>query len=157
VQEYSSRVGPEKMREFCNVLDAIRYRSTRVHTVPAWFAEGRSPIVGLVIGPSGFTSGAQDLAGDHGIVVASSIDIAEMIARSRKLEPTASVPVRLGTFEAAARVTVSSTLCEHVQSEAVAAKAHFRRRRRRLGRRSGCCLPTSRLVSKELISLDETH
>jgi hypothetical protein len=82
---YSSPVSVDKVRQFIQTISSVCNQSalTEQH-VPAWFRGASGPVVGWIIGHSGFQSGAVTLARNHGIVLSDSLDIAEICAQSRQ-------------------------------------------------------------------------
>lgn len=85
-KKYESRVGVNALREFSATITAVQNRSPEVSgLVPEWFSAGRGPIVGWIISHSGFQSGATQLAANHGVLLSTSLDLAEILAHSKRV------------------------------------------------------------------------
>ncbi|WP_353163320.1 restriction endonuclease [Salinisphaera shabanensis] len=83
-KKYKSKVGVEKIRDFAKTLDDVRHRAQHLEQiVPHWFRSTPGPVIGWVIGHSGFQSGAVTISNNHGIVLSNSIDLGEVIATSK--------------------------------------------------------------------------
>lgn len=84
-KKWSSRVKRDQVDLLANTLDNIRRRNQRIfETLPPWFVSAKGPIVGCMVAHSGTQSGGHDIANDHGIIMADSRDIAEIVALNRK-------------------------------------------------------------------------
>jgi hypothetical protein len=68
-------------------MQKIKFRTPRKDEsqIPTWFHSAKGPIIGLIISHSGFQSGAEDTAKNHGILTADTMDLAEIAARSRRI------------------------------------------------------------------------
>jgi hypothetical protein len=98
-KKYSSAVGVDKVNQLAKTLDYIRHASIKIiGTVPTWFRSADGPIVGWIIGDSGFQSGARDTARDHGILLSDSLDIAELFAMSRSSSDVLPATARAAEF-----------------------------------------------------------
>lgn len=89
-KKYAGRVTVDKVRDFITTLDSVRYQAATLmekDLIPAWFSSSYGPMIGWIISHSGWQSGAQTLANNHGIVLSSSLDLAEVVAQSRKFHP----------------------------------------------------------------------
>ncbi len=94
-KKYDSKVQVGHIDAFITTLENIRKRSSRVDSViPPWFHAQTGPILGWVIGHSGFQSGACSEAQKHGIILSDSRDLAEIITLSRKFHPNKINPNR---------------------------------------------------------------
>ncbi len=99
---YASRVAVDKATLFAKTLDDIRAsRSSLVSEVPDWFLASHSPIVGVVVGHSGFQSGARDKCREEGIVALESIDIAQALSLCRKYQNLRPADIKSRLQEAA--------------------------------------------------------
>jgi hypothetical protein len=84
-KKWSSPIGRDEVDLLANRLDDIRRRNQRIlETLPHWFVSAKGPLVGFMIAHSGSKSGGHDIANDHGMILADSRDIAEIVALSRK-------------------------------------------------------------------------
>lgn len=84
-KKYKSAVSEALMKEFVETIQVVKYRgqSKVEKLVPSWFHSVRGPIIGLMIADSGFQSGADTKARNHGIITADTLDIAEIAALSK--------------------------------------------------------------------------
>lgn len=83
-KKYASSVQVEKVRQFVQSIHSVCHQSLLVEKhVPAWFRSSTGPVVGWMIGHSGFQSGAETLARNHGIVISDTLDVAEVCVQSR--------------------------------------------------------------------------
>jgi len=86
-KKYSGPVQVGAFKEFLKTIDEVKYggepKTERI--VPPWFHSVRGPIIGLMIGHTGFQSGAESRARRHGVILADSLDMAEMVAVSRRI------------------------------------------------------------------------
>jgi len=83
-KKYKSRVGVDKIREFAKTMDDVRHNSRHLENiVPHWFYGGKGPIIGWMIGHSGFQSGSITISNNQGILLSDSLDLSEVIASSR--------------------------------------------------------------------------
>lgn len=81
---YQSPVSVEKVKAFVETIEGVKKDYAGHYSeAPSWFKSARGPIVGWVIGHSGFQSGAKNWAKDHGIVWADSRDLAEILSQAR--------------------------------------------------------------------------
>ncbi len=79
-KKYESKVTVEKVKNFVETLNEVRNRNPSVEDlVPGWFRVGSGPILGWIIGHSGFQSGAEDKARNQGILYSDSRDLCEMV------------------------------------------------------------------------------
>jgi hypothetical protein len=89
-KKYEQRESITHFNSFLKVLDNVRHLHGSVaKCMPDWFRRKSGPIVGLYIAHSGYQSGVFSAAAEHGVVLADSIDLAEMCALSTKLDPSA--------------------------------------------------------------------
>ncbi|MGE5491525.1 MAG: hypothetical protein ACM31P_09615 [Actinomycetota bacterium] len=92
-KQYDSKVSVDLVRDFITTLDCVRYQAKQVKDlIPAWFKDVRGPIIGWIISHNGFQSGAETLANDHGIVLSTSIDMAEALSHSDLHAPFLHLP-----------------------------------------------------------------
>lgn len=86
-KKYTSRVQAGRFKEFLRTIDEVKYGGLQKteKIVPPWFRAARGPIVGVMIAHSGFQSGAESRARQHGTIAADSLDVAEILALSRGL------------------------------------------------------------------------
>ena len=83
-KKYWDKVGVEKVREFVTSIEGIRHQAAHLEPlVPAWFSDSSGPVVGWLISHSGFQSGAETLARNHGILISASLDLAEVCSQAR--------------------------------------------------------------------------
>ena len=84
-KKYVRPVSADKVKEFITTMDEVKFggepKTERI--IPAWFRSAKGPIVGCIVGHNGFQSGAVSRARKHGIIIADSLDMAELIALSR--------------------------------------------------------------------------
>jgi hypothetical protein len=91
-KKYMSKVPVSAVDQFIQTVQNVRYRSARVdRVIPPWFHASSGPIVGWMVAHSGFQTGAQDEAKKHGIILADSRDLAEIVALCRKFYCTERV------------------------------------------------------------------
>jgi hypothetical protein len=86
-KRYSEALQSGAFKEFLTTLEEVRHMSqpkTTAH-IPTWFKAARGPIVGMVFAHNGFQSGADSRARSHGVIVADSLHLAEVIALSCRL------------------------------------------------------------------------
>ena len=85
-KQHKSPVAVGDVRDFITALDNVRKRQPTVEPhVPTWFRAAHGPILGLLCGHRGFQSGAENMARDHGIVTADSLDLAEVATLARSI------------------------------------------------------------------------
>lgn len=84
-KKYSSAVQVGRFKEFLKTIDEVKHggEPKTEAVIPPWFHAVRGPIIGLMIAHSGFQAGAETRARKHGVIVADSLDLAEMVALSR--------------------------------------------------------------------------
>lgn len=86
-KKYGNPVSPGEMRDFITTITNVQKRHPDVEKhVPTWFRIVRGSVAGWFIAHQGLTGGAERLAHDHGIVISDALDLAEIIALSRKLD-----------------------------------------------------------------------
>jgi len=92
-KKYASAVEAGEFKEFLTTIEEVKHggQSKTEKIVPPWFRAAYGPIVGLVIAHSGFQSGAETRARQHGVITADSLDMAEIVALSR------AIPEHLGS------------------------------------------------------------
>jgi len=86
-KKYRRPMPADKMKEFLQTLNEVRHGGqTKTEAVtPPWFREARGPMIGLVLSHSGYQSGAESRGRSHGVLMADSVDAAEILAASRTL------------------------------------------------------------------------
>jgi Restriction endonuclease len=84
---WSNPIGPDAMKVFLQTLHEVREggQPQTNAIVPSWFKEARGAMIGLVVSHKGFQSGADSRARSQGILIADSLDVAEVIALSLNL------------------------------------------------------------------------
>ena len=83
-KKWTSKVPWDKIDSLANRLDDIRRRSQRVlEKLPPWFLSEKGTLVGLMLAHSGVQAGGHDFANDHGIIIADSRDLAEILVLSK--------------------------------------------------------------------------
>lgn len=84
---WSDPIGPDPMKVFLQTLHEVREAGQPKTNaiVPNWFKEARGPMIGLIVSHKGFQWGADSRARSQGILLADSIDVAEVIALRRNL------------------------------------------------------------------------
>ncbi len=84
---WSNPIGPDAMKVFLQTLHEVREggQPQTNAIVPSWFKEARGAMIGLIVSHKGFQSGADSRARSQGILIADSIDVAEVIALRRNL------------------------------------------------------------------------
>lgn len=84
-KKYSSAVQVGKFKEFLETIAEVKHggEPKTEKVVPPWFHAVRGPIIGLMIAHTGFQAGAETRARKHGVIVADSLDMAEILALSR--------------------------------------------------------------------------
>lgn len=80
-------MSPDKMKEFVHTLAEVKHggQQKTEAVVPSWFRASRGAIIGLVVSHNGFQSGAESRARSQGILMADSVDVAEVIALENEL------------------------------------------------------------------------
>lgn len=92
-KKYTSPLAVDRVEQFLQTMQNIRHRADRVRAhIPSWFNDSTGPIVGWIICHDGFQSGTASEAKQHGLVVADSVDLAELLSQSEAIAP-------LGSFE----------------------------------------------------------
>ena len=86
-KKYTSPVQVSAVKEFIETLEDVKHRGEpKIEgQTPSWFHATRGPIVGLFVAHSGFQSGAETKARNHGIIAADSLDLAEIMAASERI------------------------------------------------------------------------
>lgn len=95
-KKYSGAVQPGRLKEFLQTIDEVKYggEAKTEKVVPAWFRAARGPIVGMMLAHRGFQSGAESRARRHGVITASSLDLAETMVLSRAIPADLPGPQR---------------------------------------------------------------
>lgn len=92
-KKYSSPVSVDKVREFVHTISSVCQQSALVEKhVPPWFRGASGPVVGWIVGHSGFQAGAITLAKNYGILLSDSLDMAEICVQSRRFPAPYSKP-----------------------------------------------------------------
>lgn len=96
-KKYTSAVGVDKIRQFAHSINSVYQQSQLIEKhVPSWFRDASGPVVGWVIGHSGFQSGANTVARNHGIILSDTVDLAEICAQSHHFPaPSSNVDFRV--------------------------------------------------------------
>jgi hypothetical protein len=85
-KKHTSAVQDSHVRDFVTTLGDVHRQNPNVERhVPTWFRRARGPIAGLIISHAGFQATAGKRARDHGIVCSDSLDLAEVLALSRRI------------------------------------------------------------------------
>lgn len=86
-KKYASRVTREKILTLIECISALSKRQPEAKdAAPIWFYEHKIPIVAVVVGFSGFQSGARNYAADHGVILLDGNDLAYLLAVEKFLE-----------------------------------------------------------------------
>jgi hypothetical protein len=81
---YAGPVGVDAAKLLIKTVEDIRsYTVEMAPRIPTWFVECRGPVVGMIVAPNGFQSGAITKSNFNGIMLADNIDVAEAIIHSR--------------------------------------------------------------------------
>lgn len=81
---YNGPVGVDPTKLLIKTVEDIRsYTVEMAPRLPTWFVESKGPVVGMIVAPHGFQSGAITKANFNGIMLADNIDVAEAIISSR--------------------------------------------------------------------------
>lgn len=84
-KKYTSLVKESQIKEFNSTLADVYHLTSKMRKVlPSWFYESRAPIIGWVIGESGFQTGAIQRAKDFGILLSDTTDLGEVISTSTR-------------------------------------------------------------------------
>jgi hypothetical protein len=84
-KKYQTPVAVDRVEQFLQTMSNVRHRTDRVRKhLPVWFEEAGGPIIGWIIGHSGFQTGAADEAKKHGVVLSDSIDMTELFSLAPK-------------------------------------------------------------------------
>jgi hypothetical protein len=83
-KKWADPVPREKLELLVNKAEDIRRRNSELLSIlPDWFISADGPIVGCMLSHRGAQSGAWDYAQSHGVVIANSRDLAEIVSLSR--------------------------------------------------------------------------
>lgn len=84
---WNEPIGPDPMKVFLQTLHELKEggQPKTNAVVPGWFKEARGAMIGLIVSHKGFQSGADSRSRSQGILIADSIDVAEVIALRRSL------------------------------------------------------------------------
>jgi hypothetical protein len=87
-KKWQSPIKRDQVDLLANTLDNIRRKHTDIFekVLPHWFVSAKGLLVGCMISHSGAQVGGSDRAHEHGIIMADSRDIAEVVALSRAWE-----------------------------------------------------------------------
>lgn len=88
-KQYAGPVSVDRVRDFIATMESVRNQSGLLPDglIPSWFKAATGPLIGWVASNSGWQSGAQTLANSHGLVLSSSVDLAEVLAQARRFFP----------------------------------------------------------------------
>lgn len=90
-KKHNHRVQVGSIRDFNDTLGDVRRHSPSVRKhIPKWFKESNSPIIGWMVGHSGFQSGCEVKARMSGIVLLNSRALAEAVVLCRETGATES-------------------------------------------------------------------
>lgn len=81
-KKWNSPVKRSDVDLLCTTLNLVRTKGQRVLEkliLPSWFISAQGPIIGCMVSHSGAQSGAIDIANDHGVIMADSRDITQII------------------------------------------------------------------------------
>jgi hypothetical protein len=83
-KKYSNPVEASVFKEFLQTINEVKSggEPKTEKIIPTWF-HVRGPIIAVMVAHSGFQSGATTRARRHGVIIADSIDMAEILALSR--------------------------------------------------------------------------
>ena len=82
---YQDTVQVDQAKLMVKTVEDIRTLTIDMaHRLPTWFVAGKGPIVGVMVAPFGFQSGAVSQAHSNGILLADSVEGAESIILSRR-------------------------------------------------------------------------
>jgi hypothetical protein len=97
----TSPIKREKIDLLAGTLDDIRRRNREIFekVLPAWFVSAKGLLVGCMLAHSGAQSGAHDRAHEHGIILADSRDVAEMVALNRNWDITNGTDAAIRFFK----------------------------------------------------------
>jgi Restriction endonuclease len=96
-KKHKAPVEEGDVRDFLHSLDSVRFRERKVEKfIPPWFQATRGPIVGLIVSHSGFQDAAERKARNHGVIVADTLDLAEIATQSRRVPETLNGDARAG-------------------------------------------------------------
>lgn len=88
---YADPVSVDRIREFVATIQAVCHQSPQVEVhVPPWFRTAKGPVVGWIIGHSGFQQGARQLAKNFGVICSESFELAEICSQSRRIDESMS-------------------------------------------------------------------
>jgi len=109
-KKYSRPMAADTMKEFIQTLSEVRHGGQRTteSVVPAWFRAARGAIVGLTLSHSGYQSGAESRGRSHGILMADSIDVAEILAAKNAIYGKRDV-ARLGACESRIKILLADS------------------------------------------------
>jgi hypothetical protein len=84
-KKWGTPIKRDQVDLLAGTLDDIRRRNKDIFAkvLPHWFASAKGLLVGCMIAHSGAQSGGYERAHEHGIIMADSRDIAEIVALSR--------------------------------------------------------------------------
>jgi hypothetical protein len=83
-KKYNSAVAREKIQAFNSIMSSIRdNKHELIAVIPGWFRGSSSPLLSCYVAHSGFQSGSSTMAGQHGHVMLDSLQMAEILARSK--------------------------------------------------------------------------
>lgn len=83
-KHYGHRVDVAELRDFSQTISDIRHGSSWLYDeAPPWFRTADGPILGWVVGQTGFQSGAANLAREQGILCSDLLELSETFAFAR--------------------------------------------------------------------------
>jgi len=88
-KKYSNKVEDSKVKEFLFTLEAVKTQSAAImRKVPPWFYASQGHVLGWIVAHKGFQSGAVDRSKNHGVLLADSREVAQVLALSKKFFPS---------------------------------------------------------------------
>jgi hypothetical protein len=94
-KKYATAIEDEKVKSFITTLSDVHRLSPTVEPhVPTWFRAAAGPVIGWVMAHHGLQSGAASRARNHGIIYSDSLDVAEILALSRRIPEDVSAAER---------------------------------------------------------------
>ena len=86
-KKYKQSINVDRLRQFRQTISDVCHQSELIEQhVPSWFRSASGPVVGWMIGHSGFQTGALTVAKNHGMVTSDSLDLAELASQCRRFK-----------------------------------------------------------------------
>ena len=84
-KKWDQPIPKSEVKKLSYTLNDIRHNSSDLtDIIPAWFIASRGALIGCIISHSGVQAGAQTIADQHGIILADSRDVAEILITKAK-------------------------------------------------------------------------